>query len=177
MQRAIRRGTISAMVAAAFVAIAIPWLTPVAFASPAPGWHVGQTGTITETVGDARKPVSAAWAATVRCPDCGTSAPPNKTLKVLPRHGVIVTANIRPTGQEMWPPDGRRVASNYSVTSAYRFACCEAESSGGISEMYGFGPQRAYTVLVRVYWGSPPDKTMRLAAQRAIRTLHLPQAH
>jgi hypothetical protein len=77
----------------------------------------------------------------------------------------------------MWPPDGRRVAGDYSVTSAYRFACCEAEFSGGISEMYGFGPRRAYTVLVRVYWGSSPDKAMRVAAQRAIRTLHLPQAH
>jgi hypothetical protein len=163
------------VVAAALAAIAIPWLAPVSFTASAPAWHVGQTGTITEKVASATKPVSTAWASTVPCSDCGTSAPPNKTLKSLPRHGVIVTANIRPAGQEMWPPDGRRASSRYSVSTAYRFACCEARGIGGVSEMYGFGPGRKYTVLVRVYWGSPPNKAMRRAAQHAIRTLHLPQ--
>jgi hypothetical protein len=166
------------MLATAIVALAIPWLTPVWFASPGPAWHTGHTGTLSEKVGNAHTPtpVATAWAATVRCSDCGKSDPPNKTLKRLPSHGVIVTASIRAPGQQLWPPVGRRLTANYAVSGAYRFPCCEAVGIGGISEMYGYGPGRAYAVLVRVYWGSPPDKSMRLAAQRAIRALHLPPA-
>jgi hypothetical protein len=47
---------------------------------------------------------------------------------------------------------------------------------GGSWEMYGFGPRRAYSVVVDVYWGSSPTKAMKREAQRAIATLRLPPA-
>jgi hypothetical protein len=69
------------------------------------------------------------------------------------------------------------VTRTYSLADASHFTCCEATRiAGGSWELYGFGPKHAYSVIVDVYWGSRPTTAMRAAAQRAIRSLHLPQA-
>lgn len=166
------------MLSAVAVALAVPWLAPVSFGLRAPGWHVGHSGTHYELVGHAhtRTPFSTAWAANVRCPDCGRSNPPNATLLHFPGRGIIVWVSIQPPDPTGWPPTGRRLSRNYSLADAYHFRCCEAALiGGGAWELYGFGPKRAYSVIVRVYWGSPPIKARKSAAQRAIRTLRLPQ--
>jgi hypothetical protein len=119
--------------------------------------------------------MSTAWAANVRYRDRATSDPPNATLQQLPSTGIVVWASIQsPTA---WPPDHRRVSVHYSLADAYRFACCEAAGvRGGEWELYGFGPKRAYSVLVRIYWGSRPTSVMKAEAERAIHTLRLPLA-
>ena len=166
------------MVVAVVIALAIPWLTQLSFGLHAQGWHVGRSGTIHTAVGSshARVPMSTAWAANVRYRDSATSAPPNATLRHLPPRGIVVWASIQlPT--EAWPPDHRRLSVHYSLVNAYRLACCEAAGIGGGEwELYGFGPRRAYTVLVRVYWGSPPTEAMKAEAERALHTLRLPRA-
>ena len=74
-----------------------------------------------------------------------------------------------------WPPDHRRVSAHYSLADAYHFACCEgAPIKGGEWELYGFGPKRAYSVLIRIYWGSPPTASMEAEATRAVHALRLP---
>ena len=166
------------MFAAVAVALAVPWLTPVSFSFHAPGWQVGRSGTFYESVGRShtRTPFSTAWAANVRCPTCGTSNPPNATLRRLPRYGIIVRASIQPPDPTGWPPRGLRLSRNYSLDAAHRFPCCEAARIGGGDwELYGFGPERAYSVVIDVYWGSVPSEEMRQAAQRAIRSLRLPR--
>ncbi len=141
------------MIAALIVALAIPWLTPLSFGLHAKGWHVGQSGTYhtvwcSQTCG-AR---STAWAANVRYRDSARSDPPNRTLEHRPADGVVVWASIQ--GCTMgWPSDHRRVNVHYALADAYRFPCCEAAAIGGGEwELYGFGPKRAYSVLVRIYW-------------------------
>ena len=70
---------------------------------------------------------------------------------------------------------GAATHRNLSLADAYHLPCCEAaDISGGVWELYGFGPQRGYSVLIRAYWGSRPTKAMQVAAERAIRTLRLP---
>jgi hypothetical protein len=165
------------MLAAVAVALAIPWLTPLSFGVHAPDWHVGRSGTVYESIGRAhtRTPVSTAWTANVPCLDCGRSNPPNATLQHFPGRGIIVWASIRPPDPSGWPPRERRVTRNYALANAYHFPCCEAAGIGGAWELYGFGPEHRYSVIVRVYWGSPPSKVMQESAQRAIRTLRLPR--
>src|SRR6266545_8133539 len=77
-----------------------PWLHPLAFA-PLPGSHTGMSGnTHSLYVGRPSKRVvrpweSSAWIArSVRYRDAATADPPNKTLRHLPRNGVIVWAVI-----------------------------------------------------------------------------------
>ncbi len=41
--------------------------------------------------------------------------------------------------------------------------------------MAGLGPEAAYTVIVRVYFGSPPTRSMRAQAQAALDHLELPR--
>jgi len=165
------------MLAALVIALTPPWLMPVSFGLHAPGWHVGQSGTHYTRVGREHRltPSSTAWAANVRCPDCGTSDPPNTTLRRFPRRGIVVRASIQPPDPTGWPPSGRRLTHTYSLRGAYHFPCCEAARIGGAWEMYGFGPRNAYSVIISVYWGSRPRSTMLAEAQRAIRTLHLPR--
>ena len=165
------------MVAAIAAALTIPWLAPLSFGLHAPGWHVGRSGTVFTTVGrpHVRVPMSTAWAANVRYRDRATSDPPNRTLQHLRPAGVVVWATIQPKAAG-WP-NHRRFSPRLSLSDAYHFACCEAVSIGGGEwELYGFGPKRAYTVLVRVYWGSPPTRTMKAQATRALRALRLPRA-
>ena len=40
--------------------------------------------------------------------------------------------------------------------------------------MYGFGPKHRYSVLIRVYFASPPNSPAIHHAQRAIDALRLP---
>ncbi len=77
-----------------------PWLHPLAFA-PLPGWQTGMSGnTHSPYVGPPSKRVarpleSSAWIArNVRYRDAATADPPNRTLRHLPRNGVIVWAVI-----------------------------------------------------------------------------------
>lgn len=162
------------MLAAVAAALAIPWRTPVSIGLHAPGWYVGQSGTRHEAF--LPHVYSVAWAANVRCRDCATSNPPNATLRLLPRRGIVVRVSIQPPAPTGWPPLGRRLSRSYSLRDAYRFSCCEAVPIGGAWELYGFGPDRAYSVIVDVYWGSSPTIAMRAAAQRAISTVQLPAA-
>jgi hypothetical protein len=162
------------MLAAVPPALAAPWLTPVALALRAPGWHVGRSGTRREA--GLPHMYSVAWAATVRCRECATSNPPNDTLRALPQRGIIVRVSIQPPDPTGWPPRGRELSRGYSLAHAYRFRCCEAVTIGGDWELYGFGPERAYSVIVDAYWGSAPTRAMQAAAQRAISTMRLPAA-
>jgi hypothetical protein len=164
------------MVAVAVAVLAIPWASPLSFTVHAPGWHVGQSGTVHATVGraQAQVPMSTAWATNVHYRDSATSDPPNTTLQHLSPTGVVVWASIQPSAG--WPPDGRRTTKRYSLADSYRFACCEGEYvGGGERELYGFGPGRAYSVLVRIYFGSGPTNAMKVAAQRVLHSLRLPR--
>jgi hypothetical protein len=63
------------------------------------------------------------------------------------------------------------------LADAYKFACCEgAHVPGGEWELRGWGPKRAYTVLIRIYFGSRPSRAMKMKAQRALDRLRLPHA-
>jgi hypothetical protein len=164
------------MVAVLVAVLAIPWAAPLSFGDPAPGWHVGRSGTVYTKVVRKREPLSVAWAANVKYRDVATADPPNRTLRHLPSNGIVVWAAIQPPGN--WPPDGRRTTTRYALAYSYRFACCEGASvAGGEWELYGWGPHRAYSVLVRIYFGSPPTRAMKAEAQRTLRTLRLPKAH
>jgi hypothetical protein len=163
------------VVALVAVALALPWLSPLSFGLRAKGWHAGQSGTTYETVGHAhtRLPMSTAWVANVPYRDPATSDPPNRTLRHFPASGVVVWAVIQPS---MPGQPGRRVSPHLSLADAYHFPCCDGEGvRGGSWELYGFGPNHAYSVLVRIYWGSKPTKAMKAEAQRALHTLHLPR--
>lgn len=161
------------MIAALIAAIAIPWAAPVTMAVPAAGWDVGRSGTVTTMVAGKRVPYSTAWTANFHYRNKATADPPNATLGRIPRNGVVVWASIQPP--LLWPPDGRRASERLSVAKAYRFECCEgARVPGGEWEVYGWGPQHAYSVLVRIYFGSAPTPTMKAQAQRALNGLRLP---
>jgi hypothetical protein len=141
------------VLAEAAIALTIPWLKPLSFALNAQGWYVGRSGTVSTTVGraHAQAPLSTAWAANVRYRDPASSDPPNTTLQHLPPGGVVIWASIQPP--TAWPPDHRRVSVHYSLADAYHLACCEAATLGaGEWELYGFGPKRAYSVLIRIFW-------------------------
>ena len=167
-------GAFSTKASGAISASAVPWRVPLAFRLHVPGWYTGQSGTVYSTVGHAhtRFPMSTAWAANVRYRDPATSDPPNNTLRRLAPTGVVVWAIIQPSmpGQ----PD-RRVSAHYNLADAYHFPCCDGEGvRGGSWELYGFSPKHAYSVLIRIYWGSPPTTAMKAEATRAIHALRLP---
>ena len=163
------------MVAAVIAALAIPWAAPVSVADPGPGWHAGRSGTVETTVAGSRVSRSTAWAANFRYRDRATADPPNETLRHIGRGGVVVWISIQPPSR--WPPDGRRTSRHLSLADAYRFRCCEgAEVPGGEWEVYGWGARRAYSVLVRVYFGSAPTPEMKAQAQRVLDRLVLPRA-
>jgi hypothetical protein len=160
-------------------AAVLPWLAPLSFASHPTGWDSGASGTYYIVVGRAheRAPVSVAWTATVRCPDCDHSTAPNATLRALHPNDIVIWASIQRADATGWPPSGRPSSSLYSLRQAYRLPCCDgAAVAGGVWELYAFGPARAYEILVRVFWGSPPTHRMRAAAQNAIDRLDAPAA-
>jgi hypothetical protein len=43
-----------------------------------------------------------------------------------------------------------------------------------VEELTGDGPGRAYAVIVRIYFGSPPIRARRAEAHRALERLELP---
>jgi hypothetical protein len=114
---------------------------------------------------------STAWMARgVRYSDNATADPPNATLAHLPRHGIVVFAAIYQSGL---PAHGR---VDLQFDRAKHFPCCDGTPvDGGDYELTGAGPDGAYSVIVRVYFGSAPTRSMRAEAQRALDRLELPQ--
>lgn len=159
-----------------FVAAALaPWAHPLAF-QPMPGWRTGASGNVPSLyTGRTEAPpmpkASTAWMArNVRYRDAATSDPPNKTLMHLPRDGVIVWAVIFQGGVP------NREPIRLDMRRTRRFDCCEATPVlGGLHELSGTGPRSAYSVIVRVYFGSKPTRPLRAQAQRALDRLNLPR--
>jgi hypothetical protein len=131
----------------AAIAVA-PWAQPLQF-RPLPGWQRGANGTFNSSYGPvkgiAAPKESTAWMANgVRFRDRRTADPPDATLSRLPRRGIVVFAVI------------------YQATKTAQ------------KRIAGAGPGLAYSVIVRVYFGSPPTRTMRAGAQLALDRLALP---
>ena len=106
----------------------------------------------------------------VRYRDRPTADPPNATLSRLPRHGIVVFAAVY---QSAGAP-GRPVDLRFD--RARRVPCCDGTYvAGGEYELAGAGPDAAYSVIVRIYFGSPPTRAMRAQAQRALDRLVLPR--
>jgi hypothetical protein len=150
-----------------------PWAHPLAF-QPMPGWQSGASGNTTSAyVGRRTKAVvpleSTAWIAkNARYRDGSTADPPNATLAHLPRNGLIVWAVI-------YNPANSGTPLRFDLRKARHLACCEGEYvAGGNYELAGYGPKRAYSVIVRVYFGARPTKATFAQAQRALDHLELP---
>jgi hypothetical protein len=154
--------------------LSVPWVQPLAF-RPLPGWHAGASGNVRSAyVGSYKYAAvpqeSSAWIATgVRYRDPPTADPPNATLRRLPPKAIIVWAVAY---QDLHPV---RSAIRLDLTRAKHFACCEgAGLVAGEYELTGSGPSRAYSVIVRIYFGSRPTRALRAQAQRALDHLRLP---
>jgi hypothetical protein len=151
----------------------VPWAQPLRF-GPLQGWSHGASGTFNSSygpVGDVASPKeSTAWIAKgVRYRDRRTADPPSATLSRFPRGGILVSAVIYQSakGQE------RRIALR--LDRARRYPCCDGTHvAGGEYGLTGTGPGGAYSVIVRVYFASPPTRSMREQAQRALDCLELP---
>jgi len=160
---------------ALFLALAVaPWAHPLRF-RPVPGWQTGaSSNTHSVYVGHGTRVVapleSTAWIARhVRYRDHATADPPNTTLARFPSDAVIVWAVIFNPAQTGEKP------IRLDLRQARRFACCEAAYvAGGEYELTGSGPGRAYSVIVRIYFGSPPTSRLRAQAQLALNQLELP---
>jgi hypothetical protein len=150
-----RKDDVLAVAAAAFV---------LAFA-PRAGWTAGASGTTHSAYGGTTE--TAAWTAyRVRYRDRATNDPPNATLKHLPRGAVVVWAvAFKPANHE--PPI--RLALRY----ARHLPCCEGEFVAG-GEWELAGRRNDYSVIVRIYFGSPPTRAMRRQAADALTRLRLP---
>ena len=136
--------------------------------APLPGWHTGASGMVPSAYGDGGRASSAWIARGVGYRDTATADPPNRTLRQLPRNGVIVWA-VAYGGATAKPP------VRLALSAAKRFDCCEAAPVAGADyELSGAGPRGAYSVIVRVYFGSRPTKAMRAQAQAALAHLRLP---
>ena len=157
------------LVAAAALA---PWAQPLRF-RPLSGWQRGASGTLNSSYGPVpgieSPKESTAWAARgVRYRDRPTADPPVATLARLPRQGVVVFAVIYQSAQR-----ARRIALR--LDRAKRYPCCDGTYvAGGEYALAGAGPAAAYSVIVRVYFGSPPTRALRAQAQRALERLELP---
>jgi hypothetical protein len=151
-----------------------PWTHPLAF-RPLSGWQTGASGNVPSLYGPSRVRApkeSAAWIArNVRYRDPATSDPPNRTLAHLPPRGIVVWAVIfQGLSRERKP-------ITLNLARARHLACCEGESlRSPMYELHGFGPRRAYTAYVRVYFGSRPTATARAQAQLALNRLELPSS-
>jgi hypothetical protein len=153
-----------------------PWTHPLAFRPPA-GWRTGRSGTVASRYDHATAQVpapkeSTAWMATrdVRYRDGATEDPPNRTLARLPRGAVIVWAVIFQTHRPRQRPI--RLDMRY----AKHFACCEgARVAGGGYDLVGSGGRTGYSVIVRIYFGSPATRATFAKAQAALDHLQLPR--
>ena len=151
-----------------------PWAQPLRFL-PMSGWRTGTNGTFDSSYGpvpDVASPKeSTAWMARgVRHKDGRTADPPDATLSGLPRGAILVFATIYESGLRA----GRRI--HLRLDRARRFPCCDGTYvPGGEYALSGLGPGAAYSVIVRVYFGSRPTRSMRAQAQRALDHLKLPR--
>lgn len=149
------------------------WARPLEF-SPLGGWHTGASGTLPSRYGPAsvRSPKeSTGWIATknIRYRNRATADPPNKTLAHLPRDGVIVWAVIYNSLRRSQTP------IRLDLVRAKRFDCCEgAYVPSGDYELTGAGPGDRYSVIVRIYFGTRPTRSLRAQAQQALDALRLP---
>jgi hypothetical protein len=157
------------------VALALaPWAHPLSF-RPVTGWQTSASGnTRSAYVGPgphATVPLeSAAWIArNVRYRDEATADPPNKTLTRLPPRGIIVWAVI-------YAPASSGRPIRLDLRRARHLACCDGpvRVAGGMYELDGYGSGRAYSMIVRVYFGSRPTRSVLAAAQLAMNHLRLP---
>lgn len=150
-----------------------PCAHPLAF-RPMLAWQTGASGNTTSAyVGRHTKALvpleSTAWIAkNVRYRDDPTADPPNATLGHMPRNGLIVWAVI-------YNPANSGTALRLDLRKARHLACCEGEYvAGGNYELTGYGPKRAYSVIVRIYFGARPTNATFAQAQRALDHLELP---
>ena len=106
----------------------------------------------------------------VRYRDRRTADPPDATLSRLPPRSILVFATIYESGRK----GGKRIELRFARATRYR--CCDGTYvAGGEYALRGAGPASAYSVIVRVYFGSPPTRSMRAQAQRALDHLKLPR--
>lgn len=151
-----------------------PWSQPLRFL-PMSGWRGGTNGTFDSSYGPvpgvASPKESTAWTARgVRYRDRRTADPPDATLSHLPRSAILVFATIYESGRSA----GRRI--QLRLDRARRFPCCDGTYvPGGEYALSGLGPGAAYSVIVRIYFGSRPTRSMRAQAQRALDHLELPR--
>jgi hypothetical protein len=149
-----------------------PWAQPLRF-QPLTGWHTGASGTFDSSYGPvpgiASPRESTAWMARgVHYRDRPTADPPEATLSRLPQQGIVVFAVVYQSALTE-----RRV--DLRLVRARRYPCCDGTYvAGGEYGLAGGGPAAAYSVIVRVYFGSPPTRSMRAQAQRALDQLELP---
>ena len=150
-----------------------PWAQPLRF-RPLSGWQRGANGTFNSSYGAvegiAPPKESTAWMVNgVRFRDRQTADPPDETLSRLPRRGIVVFAVIYQAAQTAQ----ERIVLR--MDRARRYPCCDGTHvAGGEYGLAGAGPGFAYSVIVRVYFGSPPTRAMREQAQHALDHLALP---
>ena len=150
-----------------------PWAQPVRF-RPLPAWANGASGTFESSYGPVpgvtAPEESTAWIVRgVRYRDRPTADPPDATLSQLPSKGIVVFATVYESAGLRGRPIDLRLAR------ARRYPCCDGTYvAGGEYALAGAGPAAAYSVIVRVYFGSPPTPSMRTRAQHAIDQLELP---
>ena len=105
----------------------------------------------------------------VRYRDRPTADPPVATLSRLPRQGIVVFAVIYQSAR------GAERAIVLRLNRAQRYPCCDGTYvAGGEYGLAGAWPAAAYSVIVRVYFGSLPTRSMRAQAQLALEQLELP---
>lgn len=156
----------------AAVALA-PWSQPLRF-RPVPGWQAGANGTFSSSYGPApgiaSPKESTAWTTRgVRYSDGRRADPPDATLSQLPQRGIVVFAAIYQSARSAQ----RRIDLRFGA--AKHHPCCDGTYVvGGEYELAGTGPAGAYSVLVRIYFGSSPTRSMRAQAQRPLDRLELP---
>jgi hypothetical protein len=150
-----------------------PWAQPLRF-RPLPGWRTGANGTFDSSYGpgpgDPAPKESSAWIARgTPYRDGPTADPPDATLSQLPRHGILVFAVVYQSARTT------KIRVVLRLDRARRYPCCDGTHvAGGEYALAGGGPAAAYSVIVRVYFGSPPTRSMRALAQRAVDRLDLP---
>jgi len=161
------------MVALVAALVIAPWAQPVRF-GPLPAWQTGASGTLASSYGPVPGVTvpkeSTAWIARgVRYRDRPSADPPNATLSHLPRQGIVVFVSVYESAAPRGSPIDLRLGH------ARRYPCCDGTYvPGGVYELAGAGPAAAYSVIVRVYYGSPPTSWMRAQAQHALKQLVLP---
>ncbi len=154
---------------AVLLALALaPWSSPLSF-QPLAGWQQGASGPTRSVYSGSLE--SSAWLAKgVRYRDRATADPPSKTLAHLPANAMIVWAVI------YGPAATRQRPIELDLAKAKHFACCDGPVAvvGGDYELTGSGPEHAYSVIVRVYFGSKATRSLLAQAQRALDHLRLP---